>query len=157
VYSVKVNQYAYLLITSEALDPGLISERMGMMPDRVKLMGARDPGPPPIPRFHMWHLYSGVDDRAVPLGAHLLSLAARVKGTEECLRALVDSGEVRGVVSIVRRFEAGPIGQPSEDPTGFAKLAGQHRLLGFGVPSELLNYVIAAGITLDFDEYGEEE
>jgi hypothetical protein len=106
----------------------------------------------------MWHLYSGVDDREVSLGEHLSSLAARVSGTEMRLRDLVDSGQVNGVISVFRRFEAGPLGQPSEDmPTEFEKLEGQHRLLGFTVPAELINFVVAKGIALDFDEYGDEE
>jgi hypothetical protein len=155
---VKVHQYAYLLVTSTEFDPGLISERLGLMPDRVKLMGFRDPGPPPVPRFHMWHLDSGVDRRDVPLDEHLSGLVSRISGTESALRSLVDSGEAKGQISVVRRFEPGPLDLPPEElPTGFERLAGQHRLLGFAVPRELLSFVFAAGIALDFDEYGDEE
>jgi hypothetical protein len=155
---MKVYQYAYLLVTSTELDPGILSERIGLMPDRVKLMGFRQSSPKPIPRFHMWQLDSGVAERDVPLADHLSSLAARLNGSAARLRTLVDSGEAEGVVSVVRRFEPGPADlAPLELPTGFERLSGQHRLLGFAVPPELVSYIVAAGISLDFDEYGDEE
>jgi hypothetical protein len=157
---VKVRQYAYLLVTRTELDPGIISERLGLMPDRVKLRGQRDAGPRPIPRFHMWQVNSGITNRDARLGDHLESLLTRLNGTADRLRALVDSGAASGVVQVFREFEPGPEDSGSardELPPGFEKLGGQHRFLGFAVPPDLLRYVVDAGIAFDFDEYGDED
>jgi hypothetical protein len=158
---VKVRQYVYLAVRSESVDPGIISERLRLMPDVVKLRGSRRAGPPPVPRTHLWRLNSGVESEDLPLGHHLDALLARLGDSAHRLRQLTIDEEVSAVIQVVRRFDPGPedrhVVEPGPPPGEVERLGGQHRLLGFSIEAELLAYAAVAGIGFDFDEYGDED
>jgi Domain of unknown function (DUF4279) len=158
---VKVRQYVYLGLKSDTVDPGTISERLGLMPDEVKLMASKHPGPPPVPRTHLWRLNSGVGSDEVALDEHFDSLLARVSGSASRIRELIESGQVDAVIQVVRHFTPGPedprISEPGGHLEGYERLRGQHPLVGFGIESGLVAYAAEAGITFDFDEYGDED
>lgn len=158
---MKVRQYVYLGLSSDTVDPGTISERLGLMPDEVKLMGSRHPGPPPLPRTHMWRLNSGTGSDERTLDEHFQSLLARLTGSASKLRELTVSGEVDAVIQIVRHFTPGPedrrISEPGRHRGDFERLRGQHPLVGFGIEAGLITYAAEAGIGFDFDEYGDED
>ena len=156
---MKVRQYVYLGIESDGVDPGVISERLGLMPDDVKLQGSKHQGPPPIPRCHIWRLNSGAgtDD---PLDDHFAALRVRLGDTARRLRDLQETEEVTAVIQVVRSFEPGPedrnINEPGRVVGDLERLGGQHPLVGFDITPELVSYAAEAGIGFDFDEYGDE-
>ncbi len=157
---MKVRQYVYLGIKSDALDPGVISERLGLMPDEVKLMGSEHQGPPPIPRCHLWRLNSGAatDD---PLDDHFGALRARLGDSASYVRNLQERDEVSVVIQVVRSFEPGPedcrVTEPGRLVGDFERLRGQNPLIGFDISPDLVSYAAQAGIGIDFDEYGAED
>ena len=158
---MKVRQYVYLGMLSETVDPGQISHRLGLVPDEIRLRGSRHPGPPSVPRTHIWQLNSGVVRDDVPLNDHFEALLARLAGSASRVRALLDEGAVDGVIRVVRRFDPGPedveIVKPGRQVGNLEKVGGQHPLVGFGIDAELLKYAAEANLVFDFDEYADED
>jgi hypothetical protein len=79
---VRVRQRAYLLVASEDLDPGVVSERLGIDPDETKLRHSRTHQLPPR---HLWIRRSGLDE-ARPLDEHLRVLLDLVAEHRESIR-----------------------------------------------------------------------
>jgi Domain of unknown function (DUF4279) len=158
---VKVRQYAYLSVLSESLDPGQLSEELALMPTDAKLRGSRQPGPPPIPRCHLWQLGSGVKSHEVRLDQHLSSLLSRLAGSAARIRKLAESGDATAVIQVVRYFEPGPedrhIIEPGRNVGGLERLGGQHPLVGFDLEPALVSFAAEAGVGFSFDEYGDED
>src|SRR5262245_45349890 len=111
------------------------------MPDEVRLMGSRHPGPPPVPRTHTWRLNSGAGSDELTLDEHFGSLLARVAGSASRLRDLIESGEVDAAIQVVRRFTPGPedrrVSEPRRYVGDYERLRGQHPLVGFGIEGGL--------------------
>jgi Domain of unknown function (DUF4279) len=156
---VKVRQYADLILKSKVVEPAVISERMGLVPDEVKPMGSRLSGPPMRPAVHIWKLRSGVPDN-LPLTDHFTSLLAKLGGSVEHLRDLLADGQVVGCIQVVRHFEPGPedpeIIEPRRQVGDLVRLGGQHPLVGFEIEPALVVFAATAGLGFDFDEYGDE-
>lgn len=161
VRDVKVRQYVYLGITSDDLDPGVISERLGLMPDEVKLRGSRHQGPPPVPRTHLWRFNSGLTSEELPLDDHFESLRTRLGDSAARLGELLRTEHVSAVVQVVRYFEPGPedrhITEPGRHVGDYERVRGQHPLVGFDIAPDLVAFAAEAGIGFDFDEYGDED
>jgi Domain of unknown function (DUF4279) len=158
---VKVRQHADLILTSKVVEPSVISERIGLVPDEVRLMGSRHSDPPAMrPAAHIWELRSGLPD-GVPLSDHFTSLLAKVDGSAERLRALLADGRVAGCIQVARHFEPGPedpeIIEPGRQVGDLVRLGGQHPLVGFEIEPALVAFAAAAGLGFDFDEYGDED
>jgi hypothetical protein len=157
---VKVRQYVYHGIKSDGVDPGVISERLGLLPDEVKLMGSKHQGPPPTPRCHLWRLNSGAATDE-PLDDHFAALRARLGDSASRLRNLQETDEVTAVIQVVRSFEPGPEDRHTSEPGRFVgdieRLGGQHPLVGFDISHDLVSYAAEAGIGFDFDEYSDED
>lgn len=83
---MRVRQYVYLGLRSDDLDPGAMSERVGLLPDEVKLRGERIPGPPPMPRCHQWKVRSGLPD-TTELDEQFAALLVKVDGAAPAIRA----------------------------------------------------------------------
>lgn len=158
---MKVRQYVYLGVRSELLDPGIISQRLSLIPSQTKLMGSRHLGPPPIPRCHLWQLDSGVESRELPLDDHFRSLLTRLGDSAIRVRDLVRDDLATATIEVVRHFEAGPedrhISEPGRRVGDLERLRGQHPLVGFGIEPGLLAYAALAGIAFEFDEYADED
>lgn len=157
---MKVRQYVYLGIKSDGVDPGVISERLGLMPDDVQLRGSRHQGPPPVPRCHLWRLKSGAATDA-SLDDHFAALRVRLGDSASRLRNLQETEEVTAVIQVVRSFDPGPedrhISEPGRVVGDLERLGGQHPLVGFDLSPDLVSYAAEAGIGFDFDEYGDED
>lgn len=157
---MKVRQYVYLGIRSDGVDPGVISERLGLMPDEVKLRGSKHQGPPPVPRTHLWRLNSGASQES-PLDDHFESLRVRLGDTADRLRNLQETEDVSAVIQVVRSYGLGPedrhISEPGRYREVYERLRGQHPLVGFDISPDLVSYAARAGIGFDFDEYGDED
>ncbi len=132
---------------------------MALVPDEVKAMGSRHPGPPARPVAHIWRLRSGIaDDHR--LDDHFEALLAKLVGSAERVRALIKGAEVGGEFVIGWYFEPGPEEERTIEPgrqnRDFERLRGQHPLLGFVITPGLVAYAALAGLGFDFDEYGDE-
>jgi hypothetical protein len=154
---MRVRQYAYLGIASDSLDPGKITDTIGVVPDEAKARGSRSLGPPPRPRSHLWQLRSGVPEDA-DLEQHFAALFPRLREHAEGIATVVADANTAGYLQVVRRFEDG---DEHFDPTtygieasGIERLPGQHPFLGWGLDGEQLALVMRLGISLDVDEYG---
>ena len=141
--------------------PDRITAELGLTPDETAVRGSKQPGPPPLPRHHLWLLSSGVSETA-RLDDQLEALLERLRPSLEALHRLRSSSDVEAGLSIVRHFEPGPEAQDvlaSRDanvPTELQVLRGQHPLLGFHLDERLLATLATAGLSLDFDEYADE-
>jgi len=156
---MRVRQHAALLLRSSVLDPDEITQQLALVPDEVKAMGSRHPGPPARPAAHIWCLRSGLaDDHR--LDDHFEALLAKLVGSAERVRTLIGGAEVRGEFVIGRYFEPGPeeerITQPGRQIGDLERLRGQHPLLGFVITPGLVAYAALARLGFDFDEYGDE-
>jgi hypothetical protein len=158
--AVRVSQYVYFSLRSELVDPGAMSEAVGLLPDETALMGSRRAAPVPIPRCHLWKLNSGINDKAC-LDDHFEALLAKLQGSAHRVRVLVESGEVSAAIEVVRSFEPGAedssVVAAGRNVGSMERLGGQHPLVGFEVSAALVAYAAEAGIGFDFDEYGSEE
>ena len=155
---MRVRQYAYLSLKSDDLTPDQITEIMGVPADEVKHKGSRTPGPPPVPRCHLWELRSGLpDDR--PLQDHfdvlLLKIATVGERIAEFLRR---SDDGTAVLQVVRNFEDG---EEDFDVTTwgiegmpFKRLGGQHPFLGLHLDMQQLRLLVSLELEVSFDEYG---
>ena len=156
---MRVRQYVYFGIASEALTPDAISAAVGLQPDESRPKGSRRPGPPPIPRRHLWKLRSGVPETA-DLNDHFAALVAKLAGYEDRIEALLDTEDADGGFQVVRHFDPGPedeaIIEPGRLVDGFERLRGQHPLLSFHLEEEWLAVAVKLGGGIDFDEYGDE-
>jgi len=155
---MRVRQRASLRVSSNLLDPGQISALVGVDPHETKLRGSRSPGPPPLPRFHLWHFNSGLADD-LRLDEHLGRLVGTVSAHADGFREVASTPETNVWLSVVRYFEEGPedfdeatYGLPADSP--FERLSGQHPFLGWGLDTEQLALLGQTGIGLDVDEYG---
>jgi hypothetical protein len=152
-----VRQYAYLRIASDSLDPAQITEGTGVVPDEAKARGSHSPGPPPVPRSHLWHMRSGVADDA-SLDRHFDALFPRLQEHADGIAEVVADRHTAGYLQVVRHFndeeeDFDPATYGIEEP-GIERLAGQHPFLGWGLDADRLALVIRLGLCLDVDEYG---
>ena len=155
---MRLRQRAYLRVASHVLDPGQISEIVGVDPHETKLRGSRSPGPPPIPRFHLWLLKSGLAEE-VRLDEHLDVLFAIIRAHVDGFRQIATTPETAVWLTVVRYFEAGDEdfdeathGLPEDSP--YERVSGQHPLLGWALEPEQILLLSQSGIGLDVDEYG---
>lgn len=147
---MRILQYVYLGVSSEALDPDTITQRIGISPDHVAVRASTSVEPP-RPVAHQWRLDASprgtVDDR-------IADLLDRIDPCADRLAEMTATRQVTAVIEVVRYF-----GHPDGDEEGhevssLQKLAGQHQLLGFALGTTTLDRLVRLGLSLDFDEYG---
>jgi len=155
---MRVRQGGYLSLWSDDLLPDAMTAIVGTPPDIAKPRGSRRPGPPPVPRGHIWQLHSGIpEDR--PLEEHFDVLCLKIAAIGEGILELRQRDEDLGAgVNVVRYFNEGP--EDFDEATwgvempGFEHVGGQHPLLGFHLELEHLRLLGSLGLSIDFDEYG---
>lgn len=158
---MRVRQRVYLSVSSETMPPERITADLCLTPDKTSARGSKSLGPPPLPRHHLWALFSGLPDTA-RLDDQLTSLLARMAPAFEALRAMVLGGDAQVSVQVVRYFEPGPEdsdvieARDAKLHAGLEILRGQHPLLGFHLEAEQLARLGSLGLSIDFDEYGDE-
>jgi Domain of unknown function (DUF4279) len=150
---MRISQYAYFAVYSNAFSPDQITTRLGLHPTGVSWRGSRSTDPM-IPTTNIWRYKAQgtgrIDDLILELVDHFEPVAAE-------LRSLTDGGECSTGINVVRKLDD-PNGL--EDDAGhdigggLVKLPGQHQLLGFHLAIELMHRVVALGCSIDFDEYG---
>jgi len=158
---MKVRQRVYLSVHSNEFLPERISADLGLTADESRLRGSRILGPPPAPRHHMWSLFSGAPETS-RLDDHFAALFARLSPASEAIRRLAESGKHEVCIAVVRYFDPGPEDDAvlAARTAGLAPdieiLRGQHPLLGFGLDSKQVSWLGRLGVSIDFDEYGDE-
>jgi hypothetical protein len=158
---MKVRQRVYFLATSDALTPEEISAHLGMMADLTSLRGSKRLGPPPLPRRHLWELRSLTPENA-RLDEQITALLDRLSPMMSVICSLAADGKIDIGIQVVRYFDPGPedeaVLKAREDqiPLGLTILGGQHPRLGFHLGAEDIARLAALGVSIDFDEYGDE-
>jgi hypothetical protein len=104
---MKVRQRVYLSVHSNEFLPERISADLGLTADESRLRGSRELGPPPVPRDHMWSLFSGAPDTST-LHDHFAALFGRLSPASEAIRRLAESGKHEVCIQVVRYFDPGP-------------------------------------------------
>jgi uncharacterized protein DUF4279 len=155
---MRLRQRAHLRVASHVLDPGQVSQIIGVDPHETKLRGSRSPGPPPTPRVHLWLLKSGLPED-LRLYEHLDVLFAIIGAHVDGFRKVAMTPETAAWLTVVRYFEPkddelneAALGLPEGSP--YERLSGQHPLLGWALDRERIALLFQSGIGLDIDEYG---
>lgn len=157
---MRVWQVAYVGVWSETLTPAMITERLGLVADETREKGARREDPP-VPRKHSWRLNSDLPHEE-RIDAHLERLLERLAPASDAIKALTVSGLADVSLQFVRHFETGPededvlAAREASVPEGLRVLRGQHPALGFHLSVEVLARIAALGLSIGFDEYGDE-
>ena len=154
-------QRAFLAIVSDDLEPDEIGRALGIAADHTAPRGSIRSDPAPVPKRHVWQLFSGKPETA-RLDDHVAALLDRLRPIRDALRALQKSRRIDAGVVVGRHFDPGP---ESEEvlaerekrlSEGLTALRGQHPLLGFHLDAEQLAELAALGLGLGLDEYGDE-
>lgn len=154
---MKIKQYVYFGLRSEVLTSDEITERLGLQPDEAQERGSRK-ADPPRPVQHRWNLRS--DEAGLTISEHVARLIPRLEPIRASVRQLVDSGEAKATLQLVRYFgvykaeKSGEEEEITETPEGLVKLPGQHQLLGWRLDRAALEFMAHVGAELDADEYG---
>jgi hypothetical protein len=138
-------------VTSRQINPGEIATRLGIPADKSCEKGSRS-ADPPVPRFSRYSLLSA--DTRQDITSQIEQVVVRVRPIGPAIRELVEAGEAKALLSVVRYFND-PDGEPEhvEQSGDLVKLAGQHQLLGFRLSGEILVFLQASLIEFDADEY----
>lgn len=154
---MQIRQYAYFALTSTVVTPSDMTARVLVEPDEVIEMGSARSGKF-VAKRHRWAVEcraSGLD-----VGELIERVLARVEPAASRVRALVDSGDVVAELRVVRYLDDddGEVEshQPVTLPDGseLEVLSGQHQLLGWHLDRRVIDFLSAAGVELDVDEYG---
>ena len=155
---MRVRQRAYLRLASDGLSPDEITALLGVAADDAKVRGSRSPGPPPVPRTHLWNLNSGVAEDG-PVGDHLDALWPRLQQIAEGLRIFTGRSDSAAFLTLVRYFEEGKEGFDEAKwglppDSNLERVGGQHPFLGFALDVDRVRFLASVGLGLDVDEYG---
>lgn len=89
---MKIKQYVYFGISSEALTAETIATRVGLSTDKTRVRGSRTKNPP-RPARHKWEI--GSYERGLDMSAHVAAVLARLEPARGEIRALVREAEVQ--------------------------------------------------------------
>ena len=159
---MRVRQRAYFGIWSTTLSPPEITGALRIEPDEVMAKGGRRAGPPPMPKYHLWKVLSGLPMDG-PIGPHLETLLPRIEPAKDRIRELLRRGNgTFARLEVVRYFEEGDeefdeatygLGE-EELAKGWTRVSGQHPFLGFALEHDVIAFLNYIGAYMDFDEYG---
>ncbi|MFD8558339.1 DUF4279 domain-containing protein [Streptosporangium canum] len=149
---MKVHQHVYFALRSEHMSAAVMTARLGIEPDEIKVRASRKTDPP-RPVCHSWKVNApeqdlGVDDMILTLIDHLEPHAEAIGA----LAKELDRNEPgrTAVLQVVRYFhdaEDGILPLP-EPPVS-------HRPLGWHFDRRVLNFLQVTCAELSVDEYGD--
>jgi hypothetical protein len=128
-----------------------------MAPDKALEKGSRRLDPP-APKQHIWEVVC--DKPGAPVDELIADVVSRLEPHRPAIQALVATGQAVTELVIVRYLGAWLAEAEGEEEEhvvtedGLEKLSGQHQLLGFVVEPSVLEFLVAVGATISFDEYG---
>lgn len=151
--ALRIRQYAYFAIGSGEITAVEMTRAIGLEPDEVSVRGSRHaiPGHRPVPYHHSWKVLSEVAEPQQRLGDQITSLIRRLDPYRAQIRQLIadvetaEPGSAGGVLQIVRYLDTadGELGD------------WQHRLLGWHLSAEVVDFLADVGAEVDVDEYGQ--
>lgn len=156
---MRIRQFVYFGLLSSQVSATEITARLGVEPDRIAVLGARNTAPP-IPVCHAWKIVC--DDRRLAVDEQLVRVVERLAPHSEEIIALAqelsaaDPEHGGAVMRVVRYFDAedGEEEELSSPDAALQKLPGQHQLLGWVLDREVLRFLLDVDAVLDVDEYG---
>jgi len=155
---VRIKQHASFTIYSASVAADEVERLVGLQPDRVSVRGSRTASPP-RPLEHAWKVLC--DERGLTVEEQVDRIVARLSPYRPAIRKVVNEiDEVHAVLGVVRYFGAWLADGDGEEedlaigPDGWEKLPGQHQLLGWHLPREVMEFLLDLGAEMDFDEYG---
>jgi hypothetical protein len=153
---VRISQYVYFGLWSETIPASEMTAVVGLEPDDVQVRGSWQ-AEPPIPRGHYWRIECR--ERGLCVDEQMERVLARISGHATAIRSLVDTGDVRATLEVVRNFndENGEEDRYEDyfvEEGGDPKEGGQHYLLGWALAPEHMQLLLTLGAHLDVDEYG---
>lgn len=140
--AMRVRQYAYFGIYSQTVPPEMISRAVGALPDESRT--ADDFASPEKKPNHAWVVQC--DARGAAVDDQLAVLYQRLAPHRAAILGLVLDGSVFTKLAIVRYLDD-PDGEA--DPNWY-----QHRMLGWHIPVEMIQFLADTRAFLDVDEYG---
>jgi hypothetical protein len=152
-----MSQYVYLALWSETTTAAEMTADLGVAPDKVMVRGSKRASPP-VPIGHAWKLECR--DRGLSLDEQIERVLIRVTPVASKVRSLVDSGDVKAVLQVVRYFNdhdgEEEAFEASITPEGelLERIPGQHQLLGWHLPTSTIQLLASMSAELDADEYG---
>ncbi|MDN3353086.1 DUF4279 domain-containing protein [Actinomadura sp. DC4] len=152
---MRISQYAYFALRSSVVPAAEMTARLGLEPDEVSVRGSRT-ADPPRPVSHSWKIVCA--DGGLTVDQQVGRIMERLRPYRDRIVALSQAlaGHGAAVLEVVRYLDD-PDGEDEElSPPGVAlqKLPGRHRLLGWTLDREVLEFLVATGAYLDVDEYG---
>ena len=158
---LRIRQYVYFGLKSEAMSATAMASEIGLEPDQVLIRGSRKEDPP-VPRAHAWKLVC--EDRGLTVDDQIDDVVRRLLPAKDRILELVrrEHGPVP-VLQVVRYFGDSE-GEEDDNPDDervfegrrviLTKLSGQHHLLGWHLRRDVMELVMELGAEIDFDEYG---
>lgn len=120
----KVQQYCYFWIASPVVTASEITERLGVVPDRVSVRGSKRSQPTPVPVEHAWELRC---ERHARIDEQASEVLNRIEPVADKVRSLTNRDDTTAGLMMVRYFddEEGGYGAMSWSlaPTQIALLA----------------------------------
>jgi hypothetical protein len=157
---VRVRQYVYFVMRSDSLSAVEMSARIGLDPDEVVIQGSRSLRPL-RPARHAWKITCR--DPGLTVDDMIARVVDRLEPFSEAIGGLVEElnrGHTAScaALQVVRHFddEEGEVEDRRSPDPAFAKIPGQHQLLGWHVDGRVVRFLVATGAELDVDEYGSE-
>jgi hypothetical protein len=130
-----------------------MTRAIGLEPDEVLVRGSRHaiPGHRPVPYHHQWKVLSEVAEPQQRLGNQITAVIRRLDPYRAQIRQLIADVETRepgvagGGLSVVRYLDTadGELGD------------WQHRLLGWHLTAEVIDFLADVGADVDIEEYGQ--
>jgi hypothetical protein len=148
--ALRIKQYVHFDVSSKQMTAVEMTERIGLEPDEIRVLGARRPHPRPVPAHHAWSVVCADRGRGFGVGEQIATLVTRLAPVGDDLAALIrDLREREGSaagsqLSVARYFDAS-----DGDLDG-----GQHHLLGWHLDEEVIRFLARTRASLDVDEYG---
>jgi hypothetical protein len=149
---MKIAQYVYFGIRSDTLITEEIALYVGLAPDSSRVRGSRSTDPS-RPAHHVWAVECR--GQGMDVEHQIADVMRRVIPCRDSIRGLVETGEGKAWLQIVRNFDAA--GGEEEEITetgGLVKLGGQHQLLGWHMDIAIVRFLADIGADIDCDEYG---
>ncbi|MEV0077348.1 DUF4279 domain-containing protein [Nocardia neocaledoniensis] len=146
---MKVVQYSYFTVYSDTMAASTMTERLGIDPDEVAVLGSRSVAHR-IPRSHRWKL---VRRGSESIDEQLEQLVDRLEPIRHQLTSLRSEPGVHASMHVVRYYgdPDGVHGAP--DGTPLAECQDWPRPLGWHLSHRVMEFLGAIGAELDIDEY----
>ncbi|GAA1616126.1 DUF4279 domain-containing protein [Catellatospora bangladeshensis] len=153
---MRLRQYAYFALKSEAVSASEMTAWLGIEPDEVGVRGSRQTDPFVRPVCHVWKIVCRepnltVDEQIEHILDRLLPAADRIGGLA------AEPGRdhertISSVLQVVRYF-----GDEDEDSTTTLEQESpeQRNLFGWHVDARVLDFLRRTHAELDVDEYGD--